>query len=115
MPIPDQDVERVRRWVAERNAKLPDEVKAEIRYEVDATPRHLTILECRPPWDPEYGTEWTRRGAARLRYTATRREWSLYWPDHDGDFHLYDLVPPTELVGRLLLEVDRDPTCIFWG
>ena len=33
----------------------------------------------------------------------------------DLKFHLYDLVEPTRNVETLLNEVDRDPTCIFWG
>jgi hypothetical protein len=30
-------------------------------------------------------------------------------------FHVYDLLPPSNRVDDLLTEIDRDPTCIFWG
>ena len=30
-------------------------------------------------------------------------------------FHLYDQLAPSHRVDDLLTELDRDPTCIFWG
>ena len=77
--------------------------------------RHLTIVECRPPWREDMGAEWTRFPIARLRYTKTTKTWSLYWRDRNVRVHEYDLVPPTSRVDDLLEEIDRDPTAIFWG
>jgi hypothetical protein len=57
-----------------------------------------TIVERRAPWREDFGPEWT-----------------LYWSDRNGRWHLYDLIDPTDDVRVLLNEVDRDPTCIFWG
>jgi len=37
-------------------------------------------------------------------YVAKRRHWILYWRDRNQPEIL-----------TLLGEVDRDPTCIFWG
>jgi hypothetical protein len=39
----------------------------------------------------------------------------LYWRDCNQRFHLYDLLTPSSRVDELLTEIDRDPTCIFWG
>jgi Protein of unknown function (DUF3024) len=39
----------------------------------------------------------------------------LYWRDRNLRFHLYDLLAPTHRVDDLLTELDRDPTCSFWG
>lgn len=75
----------------------------------------MTILEYRPPWRADYGPNWTRFPIARLRYTKTRRQWSLYWRDRNLRFHLYEPAPATSSVEDLLAEVDRDPTGIFWG
>jgi hypothetical protein len=52
---------------------------------------------------------------ARLRYTAKSGVWTLYWNDRNGRWHRYDLIEPTPDIRVLLDEVDRDPTCIFWG
>lgn len=78
-------------------------------------PRHLTIVERRAPWRPEYGPEWTRFPIARMRYTKASRVWTLYWRDRNLKFHLYDQIPPSPYAAELLAEIDRDPTAIFWG
>ena len=86
-----------------------------IRYEMDVDSRSITILECRPPWREGFGTEWTRRPIARLRYTKVRRDWQIYWRDRNLKFHAYDLVDPTPNIEALLAHLDDDPTGIFWG
>ena len=110
--LPETDVARVQRWCRTR---VPDHVRDEVRIEADVAERHLTIVECRPPWRADFGPEWTRFPIARLRYTKATRLWSLYWRDRNLKFHEYDRVPPSPSVEELLAEVDRDPTAIFWG
>ena len=61
------------------------------------------------------GPEWTSFPIARLRYTAADNSWTLYWRDRNLRFHIYDLLAPSNRVDDLLNEIDRDPTCIFWG
>ena len=82
---------------------------------VDVADRHLTIVECRPPWRADVGSDWTRFPIARLRYVKTTGLWSLYWRDRNLRFHAYDLAAPTASIEELLAELDRDPTAIFWG
>lgn len=113
--IPEVDIARVRRWIDARNGNLPERARGQIRYELDVTDRTVTVLECRPPWSPEYGPEWTRHPVARLRYTKSRAEWSLYWADRNLRFHVYDPISPTPHVDELIAEIDDDPTSIFWG
>jgi Protein of unknown function (DUF3024) len=86
-----------------------------VRVEVDVADRHLTIVECRPPWRADFGPEWTRRPVARMRYTKSARVRSLYWRDRNQRFHEYEFVAPSASVEDLLAELDRDPTAIFWG
>lgn len=113
--IPESGLTRVRKWIDERNARLPPRAQGLIRYEIDLTDRAITILECRPPWSDDMGPDWTRHPICRFRYTKVRNEWSLYWRDRHLRFHEYDLVHPTPLIDDLIAEVERDPTCIFWG
>lgn len=75
----------------------------------------VTIVEVRAPGREDYGPERTRGGVARLRYVSKRKHWVLYWRDQNQKWHLYDLIHPSPDVLVLLNEVDRDPTCIFWG
>jgi Protein of unknown function (DUF3024) len=94
---------------------VPERVRGEVRVEVDISDRHLTVVECRPPWRADMGAEWTRSPIARLRYVKTTGVWSLYWRDRNLRFHVYDLAAPTASIEELLAELDRDPTAIFWG
>jgi len=45
--LPALDVARVQRWCA---AQVPQRLRGEIRVECGIAARHLTICECRPPW-----------------------------------------------------------------
>ncbi len=108
--LPELHVTRARRWCA---AWVPERVQHKVRVELDVADRHLTIVETRPPWRPELRPEWTRFPIARLRYTQTRKEWSLYWRDRNLRFHEYDLIEPSARIEDLLAGVDRDPTAIF--
>jgi hypothetical protein len=108
--LPELDIARVHRWCA---ARVSARVRHQVRVECQVAPRHLTIVERRPPWREDYGPEWTSFPIARLRYTAASKSWALYW--RDRNLHLYDLLAPSNRIDDLLDEVDRDPTCIFWG
>ena len=110
--LPETDVARAERWC---RARVPEHVRDKLRVEVDISERHLTIVECRPPWHDDVRSDWTRFPVARLRYTKATRLWSLYWRDRNLRFHAYDLAAPTERIDDLLAEVDGDPTAIFWG
>ncbi|SDB82597.1 Protein of unknown function [Raineyella antarctica] len=83
--------------------------------ECEVAARHLTILECRPRWMAARAADWSRLPVARLRYTKSRQEWTLYWHDSNEVFHRFDPAPPSRHVEALLTVLDRDPTCIFWG
>lgn len=114
--LPETDVARIGRWISQQNERVPPHARDQVRVEADIDERSVTILECRPPWDPEQmGPEWTRSAVARLRYTRSRREWTLYWPDRHSKFHPYQSIGPTADIEALLEEIDRDPTSIFWG
>lgn len=108
--LPEIDVVRVRRWA---RARVPAHLHDQVRVEVDAEQRHLTIVECRPPWDGV--GEWTRFPVARLRFTRTSGLWSLFWRDRNLRFHHYDGINDTATVEDLLAEIEQDPTSIFWG
>src|SRR5690606_26140995 len=112
MAIPEADLETIRRWAAVR---IPVEHQDQVRLEAEVTDQAVTIVERRAPWHPDMGPEWTRSPVARLRYTASRGEWSLYWRDANGRFHRYNRFAPTPDSATQLAEIARDPTAIFWG
>ncbi|HEX2286711.1 MAG TPA: DUF3024 domain-containing protein [Mycobacterium sp.] len=114
MPLPDEDVALVRGFVETLNARMPPHVAGRMRYEAQIYRNAITLVEIAPldfedPSSPENTVP-----VARLRFTRSRG-WELYWSDRNSEFHVYDLVAPTQDVRVLLAEIDRDPTCIFFG
>ena len=110
--VPELDIARIRRYLAGR---IPARVAHLVRLEIDVDGRSVTILECRPPWSPDMESDWTRFPIARLRFVASRSEWTLYWRDSNLRFHRYLRIDPSPDVGVLLAEIEADPTAIFWG
>ena len=111
-PPPDADVTLVQRWC---RGRVPEDVRDRLRVECEVSGRDITILECRPPWSPDAGPEWTRFPVARLRYLKSRESWRLYWRDQDEGWHEYPDSLLAHSVDELLDEIDRDPTALFWG
>jgi hypothetical protein len=113
--LPEIDVARVRRWVEARNERIPAHARDKVRYELDVAPRHLTLLECRPPWRSDFGPEWTRSPIVRFHYAKAAGSWAVYWRDRNAKFHRFDPVAPSRHVEDLLRAVDEDRSGIFWG
>ncbi|MFG1649641.1 DUF3024 domain-containing protein [Micromonospora sp. NPDC049275] len=110
--LPEQDVAQVRSWCDRR---VPEAVRDQVRVECEQAPRHLTIVERRPPRRGNTEAAWMSLPVAQLRYTATTGTWALYYRDRNLRFHRYDHAPPSAAVSLLLDEISRDPTGIFWG
>jgi hypothetical protein len=109
--IPERDLEKIRKYA--RRA-VPADFWDQIRMEVDVRGKTVTIVECRPPWREEYGPEWTRKGVARMKFDVMNNEWTLYWSDRNGRWHLFDLIAPGS-IDEIIDEVEHDQTNIFWG
>jgi hypothetical protein len=110
--LPERDVAAIKAYCEQRNDPGTSD---QLRVEAQVEPTAVTIVERRAPWSPDLGQERTTVGVARLRYTATRREWTLQSSDSNGRWSRYDYINPVARVDVLLNEIDRDPTGIFWG
>jgi hypothetical protein len=97
------------------NERIPADLRDQVRLECSLRGPAITIIERRPPWNPDFGPEWTASNVAQLRYDRERRTWSLRWRGSDGRWHSYDRTKPSPELGPLLAEIDADPTGIFWG
>jgi hypothetical protein len=86
-----------------------------MRVECSRRGNSITISEWRAPWRADLGPDWTELKLAQLRWDPSSGTWSLYSRGSDDRWHLHDLVGPAESVVALLLEVEDDPTNIFWG
>lgn len=108
--IPDLDLKRITLFCEKHS---PPEFRDQLRVEARVRGKSVTLFDCRPPYG---GTspEWTEAPFGQLRYDPETAKWTLYWSDRNDRWHLYDLIEPGTVVD-LLGEIDRDPTCIFWG
>jgi hypothetical protein len=109
--VPELDLRKIHRYAAQ--VVSPD-LQDQIRIEVDIRGRTVTIFECRPPWHDETDSEWTRLGVARMKFDIETLEWTLYWSDSNDRWHIFDLISPGP-IEKVLKEIERDRTNIFWG
>ena len=110
--LPSEDVQRVRNWCA---AKVPGAVRNQVRITCESYDRHLEIVELRAVQHGRPASEeWVRTPVAKVRYTKSRGLWSLSWRGSDERWHNYNQMAPGS-VQRVLDELDRDPTALFWG
>ena len=114
MPLPGEDVAIITEWVDALNSDMPAHVTSQLRYRIESYRNAITLLECRPMTPDDPAGDWFELPFARVRFTRSRG-WELYWVDRNSDFHIYDLVEPTQDITKLLDEIERDPTCIFFG
>lgn len=110
MPLPDLDVEKIRRFCAER---VPKRVRDEVRLTVKVQGRRVSIHEERPVFKGAPG-EWTSMPIAQLRYEGDGL-WSLYYGDRNSKWQQYFDLEPHQPIATIINELDEDPTCVFWG
>ena len=65
--LPESDIQTIQAWIDNHNSGMRADLRDQIRYEFDTSPHAVTIFECRPPWKPEFGPDWTRLIVAQLR------------------------------------------------
>lgn len=113
--LPETDVARVRRSVKARNDSLSERAQGQIVYELDVADRHVTVLECRPPWRADLGPEWTRFPIVRFHYTQARREWATSCRDRNLKFRRHTPMRPSGQIETLIAAVEADHSGVFWG
>ena len=95
--------------------KIPAEHDNRIRLEYKVRGNTITVFECRPPWREDFGPEWTAMRICSMQWDPVTRLWTLYARDRNDRRLDYPYIGPTPSVKPLLVELDADPTCIFWG
>jgi hypothetical protein len=104
-----------RRLKALCEGRVPAHLRDQVRLEYGIRGDVITLVERRPPWRPDFGSEWTSMKIAQLKYESASGAWSLWWADRNGRWGRYSSVDATADIDVLIREIDADPTCIFWG
>lgn len=108
MAIPVADLERLESWCS---ARIPAHVADRVKVFWTRRGNTVTVVE-----SSLMGDDWLDVPVARIKYVeGLGGVWTLYWFDRDSRAHLYDSLNPQRQLARVLREIDRDPTCIFWG
>ena len=94
--------------------KVPTNVLDKLTLSYKIRGNSVTIFENRAPWHPDM-REWTSMAIAQIRYEAKTGEWTLYCADRNDKWHEYYDMDPTKDIDKILVEINEDPTGIFWG
>jgi hypothetical protein len=111
---PDTHVRQIARWCAGR---VPVQVRHQVRVESKVRGRNVTIVERRPPWQPDGpdgAEEWLTMPVAQLRFSDSGH-WQLYAADSQRRWRRYPGARDAPNPGPLLEEIEADPIAIFWG
>jgi hypothetical protein len=74
---------------------------------------YITLYENRPSMRDK--KKWTSIPIARIRFDPSELTWELYWLDQNDKGHFYEGLAPTVNLGRVLREIEKDVTHIFFG
>jgi hypothetical protein len=113
MALPELEAKRVDAELKRFSERVPPHVRRELWYKSLVRGNVVTLLECRPFYaDASQSTE---HPIARFRFDATSVRWSLHWSDRNGRWHKYEGFESVRHFAKLIAEVERDPTGIFFG
>ena len=93
--------------------RVPARVRDRLRHDFRISGNSVELFEVRPRYDRP--SEWMEEPVAKFRYVGTRKVWELYCQFRDLKWHRYQPRPEAQSFQALLNEVEKDPTCIFWG
>lgn len=94
--------------------RVPPHLADKIRLSYTFRGNSVTIWEHRAPWKKGW-PEWSRLAVAQLRYQPKAQTWMLYWRDRNERWHEDENMAPVKNLDRILAELERDPTGIYWG
>jgi len=93
--------------------RSPEHLRDEVRITYKVINHSVEVYEQRPRWNnPE---EWTSTPVAKFLYTRTTKKWKLYWMRQNLKWYLYEPLPESTTVEKLVAEVDKDPNGAFFG
>jgi hypothetical protein len=93
--------------------KVPHHVSDQFRVEFELRGSEVKLFESRPFWQDK--SRWTSHKIARFRKDDKSNVWRLYYADRNGRWHIFEPFPGEKDIEKLLDEVEKDSSGIFWG
>lgn len=94
-------------------ARVPAQLHDQIRIEFQIKGDEVRLFESRPHYQNR--STWFSTSIARFKKDPQTAAWQLYCADRNDKWHVYRDCPPNRDIEKLLAEVGRDRTGIFWG
>lgn len=110
MSLPESELLRVTMLLGQlcEQRSLLDQVK--MNYSTRGS--RVTLTESRPLFiDPAI---WNEIKIAQFEYSSESLNWTLYWYDRKNRRQLYPSGRNRDTLEKLIIEVESDPTGIFW-
>lgn len=113
MAIPERDARRIEEWC---RGHSPEELRQQTYVTCTVSHLHVTISLWNL-WPGRSGKDpdWIEETFARLRYTASRGEWSIYWMGMNLRWRYYDLFTPSTDINAAPRCIDHGEAFVFWG
>jgi hypothetical protein len=114
MPLSEFEKERVERIFSAYCAmKAPHHISDQFRVEFELRGEEVKLFESRPfPLDK---SQWISHKIARFKKDRESNCWCLYYADRNERWHSFEPYPSDKDIEKLLAEVEKDMSGIFWG
>ena len=114
MPLPEFTQQLIKSKLSSYcNKRVPPHVRDQIKLDFKIRGNSVTLFEQRRSLHKQ--DEWIDIPIAQFRYDTAESLWTLFCTDRNSKWHQYTPAKPSKDFNTLLLEVENDPTGIFWG
>lgn len=114
MSLSEFERERIEKIFGEYcRGKVPSHIRNMLRIEYKISGSEVKLFECRPRHDDP--SIWTELPVARFKKNEMKNTWLLYCADRNSKWRLFEPNAEDKDIEKLLAEVARDTTGIFWG
>jgi hypothetical protein len=114
MPLTEFEKQRVKKIFSAYCAiKAPHHISDQFRVEFELRGDEVKLFESRPfPLDK---SQWISHKIARFKKDSESNCWHLYYADRNERWHLFEPYPSGKDIEKMLAQVEKDITGIFWG
>jgi len=110
MVIPETELQRVDNLIGQLCEQRTISNQVQLQHEIRGS--RVTLTEARPLFiDPAI---WNVIKIAQFEYSPESLNWTLYWYDRKNRRQPYPTARNSDTLEKLVLEVNSDPTGIFW-
>ncbi len=93
--------------------KAPHHISDRFRVEFELRGNEVKLFESRP--DALDKSRWNSYKIARFRKSGDENRWYLYYAGKNERWQSFDPHPSDTDIEKLLAEVEKDSTGLFWG